>query len=89
MTLLGLARPSHRHLELDVKNDLARPVGFYDRFQTDEQAATALQHPTDLRALSGPGFDGLARHGFEIADATLTTYVATGFPTSHYWEDRS
>jgi len=25
----------------------------------------------------------------EIADATLTTYVATGFPTSHYWEDRS
>lgn len=74
---------------VDVKNDLARPVGFYDRFQTDEQAATALQHPTDLRALSSPRFDGVARHGFEITDATLTTYVSTGFPTSHYWEDQS
>jgi NTE family protein len=74
---------------VDVKNDLARPVGFYDRFQTDEQAAMALQHPTDLRALSGFEFDGLARHGFEIADATLTTYVAAGFPKSHYWEGQS
>ena len=41
---------------VDVKNGLARPVGFYDRFQTDEQAAMALQHPTDLRALSASGF---------------------------------
>jgi NTE family protein len=70
---------------VDVKNDLTRPVGFYDRFQTDEQAAMALQHPTDLMALSGSGFDALARHAFEIADATLTTYVAGDFPTSHYW----
>jgi NTE family protein len=70
---------------VDVKNDLTRPVGFYDRFQTDQQAAKVLQHPTDLMALSGSGFDALARHGFEIADATLTTYVAADFPTSHYW----
>jgi NTE family protein len=54
---------------VDVKNGLTRPVGFYDRFQTDEQAAMALQHPTDLMALSDSGFDALARHGFEIADA--------------------
>lgn len=74
---------------VDVKNDRTRPIGFYDRFQTDEQAATALQHPTDLRRLSEPGFEALARHGFEIADATLTTYVAAGFPTSYYWEDRA
>lgn len=53
---------------VDVKNGLGRPVGFYDRFQTDEQAATALQYPTDLRALSPAGFDALARHGFEVAD---------------------
>lgn len=72
---------------VDVKNGLGRPVGFYDRFQTDEQAAMALQYPTDLRALSAAGFDALARHGFEVADATLTTYAAPRFGTPHYWED--
>jgi hypothetical protein len=62
-----------------------RPAGFYDCFQTDEQATMALQHPTDLMALSGSAFDTLARHGFEITNATLTTYVAADFPMSHYW----
>lgn len=71
---------------VDVKNGLGRPVGFYDRFQTDEQAAMALQYPTDLRALSAAGFDALARHGFEVADATLTTYAAPRF-APHFWED--
>lgn len=70
---------------VDVKNDLMRPAGFYDCFQTDEQATMALQHPTDLMALSGSAFDTLARHGFEITNATLTTYVAADFPMSHYW----
>ncbi|MBB4426599.1 NTE family protein [Bradyrhizobium sp. CIR48] len=74
---------------VDVKNDLVRPVGYYDRFQTDEQATMALRHPTDLKALSFTAFDDLARHGFEIADATLTTYAATGFPKSHCWGDRA
>lgn len=72
---------------VDVKNDLMRPVGFYDCFQSDAQAALALQHPTDLMALSDSGFDALARHGFEIANATLTTYATADFPTSHYWEN--
>jgi hypothetical protein len=29
----------------------------------------------------------LARHGFEIADATLTTYVPARFPQSSSWRD--
>jgi NTE family protein len=50
-------------------------VPFYDSFQSDEQAELALRHPTDLKAPSKAQYDMLARHGFEIADATLTTYV--------------
>jgi NTE family protein len=71
---------------VDVKSDRARPVGFYDAFQTDEQAATALKYPTDLKALSGAQFDALARHGFEVADATMTTYAPARFPQSLQWE---
>lgn len=72
---------------VDVKNARARPIGFYDRFQTDEEATIALRHPTDLKALSASAFDGLARHGFEIADATFTTYRSTSFPHNRLWGD--
>jgi NTE family protein len=70
---------------VDVKSDRARPVGFYDAFQSDEQAATALQYPTDLKALSEAQFDALARHGFEVADITMTTYAGADFPRSIQW----
>jgi NTE family protein len=70
---------------VDVKSGTARPVSFYDAFQTDEQAELALRHPTDLKAPSEAQFDMLARHGFEIADATLTTYVPARFPQSSSW----
>ncbi len=73
---------------VDIKSGLSRQVGFYDCFQTDEEAATALQHPTDLKALSKGGFDALARHGFEVADITLTTYAPAGFPRSFHWENQ-
>lgn len=88
-TLAGvLLRMGNSVRAVDVKNDRARPVGFYDRFQTDAEASTALKHPTDLKALSEAGFDALARHGFEVADVTLTTYVSAGFPRSLHWEDQ-
>jgi NTE family protein len=75
---------------VDIKSDQAgRPAGFYDTYQSDEQAATALQYPTDLKALPEDEFDRLARHGFEVADVTMTTYVPAGFPHSYQWEARS
>ena len=80
-----LLRMGNSVRSVDIKSDRARPVGFYDEFQSDEQAVTALQHPTDLKALSETQFDALARHGFEVADVTLTTY----FPRSLQWETRS
>jgi NTE family protein len=72
---------------VDVKTGTTRPATFYDSFQSDEQAELALQHPTDLKAPSEAQFDMLARHGFEIADATLTTYVPARFPQSSPWGD--
>ncbi len=55
---------------IDVKTGTARPLTFYDAFQSDEPAELALRHPTDLKAPSEARFDMLARHGFEIADAS-------------------
>jgi NTE family protein len=72
---------------VDVKTGTTRPATFYDGFQSDEQAELALRHPTDLKAPSEAQFDMLARHGFEIADATLTTYVPARFPQSSSWGD--
>jgi NTE family protein len=74
---------------VDVKSGTSRPATFYDGFQSDEQAELALRHPTDLKAPSEAQFDMLARHGFEIADATLTTYVPARFPQSTSWGDRT
>lgn len=82
----ALLRMGNSVRAVDVKMGRSKPAGFYDAYQSDEQAATALQHPTDLKAVSGEQFDALARHGFEIADATLTTYVPAGFPRSLPWE---
>lgn len=72
---------------VDVKSGTIRPASFYDGFQSDEQVQLALRHPTDLKAPSESQFDVLARHGFEIADATLTTYVPARFPESSSWSD--
>ncbi len=74
---------------VDVKSGTTRPATFYDGLQSDEQAELALRHPTDLKAPSQAQFDMLARHGFEIADATLTTYVPVRFPQSSSWRDRT
>ena len=82
-----LLRMGNSVRSVDVKSDRTRPVGFYDAFQTDEQAAMALQYPTDLKALSDAQFAALARHGFEVADVTMTIHAPAGFPQSIQWED--
>jgi NTE family protein len=82
-----LLRMGNSVRSVDVKSGTARPVSYYDAFQSDEEAELALRHPTDLKAPSEAQFDMLARHGFEIADATLTTYVPTRFPQPSSWRD--
>lgn len=70
---------------VDAKNGVTRPTDFYDNLQTDEQAAVALNHPTDLKTLSESQFDNISRHGFELANSTLMTYVPDRFSRSFCW----
>jgi hypothetical protein len=58
---------------VDLKSGTSKPATFYGSFRSDEQAELAPRHPADLKAPSESQFDMLERHGFEIADATLTT----------------
>jgi hypothetical protein len=45
----------------------------------------AFQHPTDLNAIPEASFDHIARHGYELADATLTAYWPDEFSRSLTW----
>ncbi len=68
--------------DIDHKAGRLRSPESYDLFQADCDVALALRYPTDLRAISTKNFDGLARHGYEIADAVLTVYSRDRFPRS-------
>jgi NTE family protein len=83
----ALVRMGNSVRSLDVKATTARTTSFYDTVQSDADAFAALDHPTDLAALTHEHFDRLARHGFEAADTTLTTYNAAEFPRSISWSD--
>jgi NTE family protein len=57
----------------------------YDPFQADHDVALASSHPTDLRMISDNQFDGIARHGYEVTDVTLTARFPKRFPRSFQW----
>ena len=66
--------------DIDLKAGRLRPREIYDLFQADRDVALALRYPTDLKAISETNFDGIARHGYEIADAVLTLHSPGSFP---------
>jgi NTE family protein len=70
----ALLRMGNSVRDIDLKADRLRPPETYDLFQADQDVALALRYPTDLRAISERHFVGIARHGYEIADAVLTVY---------------
>lgn len=72
--------------ELDVKAKRERPAAQYDHFLTDREAALTLNHPTNLVRVTEACFDRIARHGYEVADSTLTTYCASDFRESLHWK---
>jgi NTE family protein len=80
-----LLRMGNSVRDIDIKSGRTRPGGDYDLFQRDREASLGLAYPTDLRALPEADFDRIARHGFEIADATLSAYAPTRFPRSFRW----
>ena len=83
----ALIRMGNSVRSLDVKAATTRTATFYDTVQSDADASAALDHPTDLAALTHEHFDRLARHGFEAADTTLTMYNAVEFPRAISWND--
>jgi NTE family protein len=75
-TIAGvLVRMGNSVRDIDVKVGGRRDPGLYDAFLTDEETSLALSYPTDLRSPSEKQFDMIARHGFEVTDATLQMYA--------------
>jgi NTE family protein len=71
--------------DIDVKVGRKRQPAEYDVYQSDEEGRLALQQPTDLNRLPDQLFDRIARHGFEVAEATFSARAATVFPANHIW----
>jgi NTE family protein len=82
----ALLRMGNSVRDIDLKGGRARRPESYDLFQADRDVALALRYPTGLRAISESRFDGIARHGYEIADAVLTVHSPESFPRSFSWK---
>ena len=72
--------------DIDLRVGRSRNPHEYDAFQPDEEGRLALAQPTDLNALAPSLFDRIARHGFEVAEATLGARAAGEFPDARTWE---
>jgi NTE family protein len=80
----ALVRMGNSTRDIDIKS--GRPTSRnYNQYQKDQDTTSALLYPTDLKALPDDLFDLIARHGFEITDAILTTHTPVEFPESHTW----
>jgi NTE family protein len=84
--VLGVVlRMGHSVREIDRAFRRERDRQDYDTFLSDEEGRAAAKHPTALRALPIPLFERIARHGFEVTDATLTGRAPDLFKTSFPW----
>jgi NTE family protein len=81
-----LLRMGNSVRDIDIKVGRQREREKYDRFQTDRDVALAFRYPTDLGVISEANFDAISRHGYEVADAVLTTHAAKTFPVSFDWK---
>jgi NTE family protein len=81
----ALLRMGNSAKEIDRKSGRQRAADYYDAFLTEEETALAFSHPTDLKAISQESFDRVARHGYEVADGVLSTYLPEQFPSSIPW----
>jgi NTE family protein len=71
--------------DIDIKASRQRARSSYDCYQTDREVSLALKYPTDLKAIAPDDFDHIARHGYEVTDATLTVYTRAEFDRSLSW----
>jgi NTE family protein len=83
----ALFRMGNSVRDIDIKARRKREKAHYDAFQPDDEVVAALAQPTGLSAVSPHIFDRIARHGYEVADATLTAYSTSEFPNSMHWRE--
>lgn len=83
----ALFRMGNSVREIDIKAGCKRDKNYYDDFLSEDEVAIALAQPTGLSALSCIDFDRIARHGYEVANAILTTYSPDCFDNSFRWRD--
>jgi NTE family protein len=81
----ALLRMGNSVRDVDIKAGRLRSPETYDAFQADREVTLALRYPTDLGSISEVQFDAIARHGYEVADAVLTTHNGDRFPRSFGW----
>ncbi len=82
----ALIRMGNSVRDIDIQTSRDRARKDYAAFQPDLDVSAAFKYPTNLSALSLAAFQRLARHGFEVADATLTAYCAPLAPSSIEWQ---
>jgi NTE family protein len=57
----------------------------YDAYLSDAEVVQALSFPSGLKAIPRVTFDVISRHGYELADAILTTHCSGEFRRSFKW----
>lgn len=70
----ALLRMGNSVRDIDIRVRRERLPTDYASFQADREASLAVKHPTNLSSLSPERFHRVVRHGYEVADATLTAY---------------
>jgi NTE family protein len=81
----ALIRMGNSVRDIDIKTGKIRTPADYLAFQQDRDVTLALRHPTNLSSLRSDDFERVARHGFELADATLTAYCRDLGSSSLQW----
>jgi hypothetical protein len=76
-----LLRMGNSNRNFDLKAGRASEPSDYDNFSSEDDVEAVASYPTDLNAVRLEAFDRIARHGYEIAERTLTTYHPNHFGT--------
>ena len=82
----ALLRMGNSVREIHIKSGVGvgQPAS-YDSYLSEQDVTRALSFPTGLKAVDPAMFDLIVRHGYELADAVLTTYSPGDFQKSMGW----
>ena len=75
----ALIRAGNTVETIDSQAGFNRPKSEYAKTQNADEVTAAFRYPTSLLSLPVCDFDRIARHGYEVADATLAGYHPAKF----------